>query len=188
MSDLFDEIAGDAAARPEVVVSDTSLKRIALLAEKQLKIQDYISLKEEQINEARKALRDLTELDLPQAMDEAGVSEFRLQDGSRVTVKAFYGACIPKDRVGEAHQWLADNGHGDIIKNEVVCKFGKGDGHMAEQAVELLKAAQFDPEQKESVHASTLKAWVKEQVESGNNLPLDLFGAHIGRKTEIKKG
>ena len=188
MSSLFDEIAGDAAARPEVVVSDSSLGSIARLAAKQLQIQEWIDRREAELNEAKKALRDLTELDLPQAMDEAGVSEFRLQDGSRVTVKPFYGASIPKDRVGEAHHWLEENGHGDIIKNEVICKFGKGDGHMAEQAIEVLKAAHFDPEQKESVHTSTLRAWVKEQVESGANIPLDLFGAHIGRKTEIKKG
>lgn len=188
MRSLFDEIAQDASERPEVVVSDNSLGSIARLAAKQLQIQDWIAGQEARLAEAREALRTLTELDLPQAMDEAGVAEFRLQDGSRVTVKQFYGASIPKDRTHEAHQWLVKNGHGDIIKNEVICRFGKGDGHMAEQAIAVLKAARFDPEQKESVHASTLKAWVREQVESGATVPLELFGAHIGRKTEIKKG
>jgi len=32
----------------------------------------------------------------------------------------------------------------------------------------------------------TLKAWVKEQTERGNQFPMDLFGAYIGQKAIIK--
>jgi hypothetical protein len=32
----------------------------------------------------------------------------------------------------------------------------------------------------------TLKAWVKEQVERGNEFPSDLFGVYIGQKATIK--
>jgi hypothetical protein len=32
----------------------------------------------------------------------------------------------------------------------------------------------------------TLKAWVKEQVERGNEFPMELFGAYIGLRAIIK--
>jgi hypothetical protein len=33
----------------------------------------------------------------------------------------------------------------------------------------------------------TLKAFVKDQFEQGNNVPADLFGLYIGEKTKISK-
>ena len=41
---------------------------------------------------------------------------------------------------------------------------------------------------KTGVHAMTFKAFVREQVESGRNLPFDLLGIYIGQKATIKKG
>ena len=44
-----------------------------------------------------------------------------------------------------------------------------------------------DYENKKSVHPSTLKAFVREQIERGKILPLDLFGIHIGQRSEIRR-
>ena len=38
---------------------------------------------------------------------------------------------------------------------------------------------------KEAVHPQTLKAFVREQVETGKELPFDLFGVYIANKTKI---
>jgi len=46
----------------------------------------------------------------------------------------------------------------------------------------------YEPQQKEDVHASTLKAWVRERIEAGDEFPMDLFGAFIGQRAIIKKG
>ena len=43
----------------------------------------------------------------------------------------------------------------------------------------------FHPEQKTHIHAMTLKAFVREQVEGGKKLPFDLFGVYIANKTKI---
>jgi uncharacterized protein (DUF362 family) len=40
----------------------------------------------------------------------------------------------------------------------------------------------YEPNQKTVVHPQTLKAFVKEQLESGKELPLDLLGAYAGQK------
>ena len=38
---------------------------------------------------------------------------------------------------------------------------------------------------KEKVEPMTLKAFVREQVESGKKLPFDLFGVYIANKTKL---
>jgi len=38
----------------------------------------------------------------------------------------------------------------------------------------------------EKIEPMTLKAWVKEQIERGSELPTELFGVYIGQKATIK--
>ena len=45
----------------------------------------------------------------------------------------------------------------------------------------------FHPEQKTHIHSMTLKGFIREQVEKGNNIDLDLFGAFVGRTAEVKR-
>ena len=45
--------------------------------------------------------------------------------GSSVEVKPFYSARIPASKSEEAFDWLRENGHGDLIKNQVSLEFGK---------------------------------------------------------------
>ena len=45
----------------------------------------------------------------------------------------------------------------------------------------------FHPEQKTHIHAMTLKAFVKERVEKGLPIDIDLFGAYVGRTAEVKR-
>ena len=42
-------------------------------------------------------------------------------------------------------------------------------------------------EHKESVHAGTLTAFVKEQMGEGNNIPMDLLGVFEYSKTKITR-
>ena len=37
-----------------------------------------------------------------------------------------------------------------------------------------------------SVHASTLKAFVKERIEAGTEFPRELFGVHVATKAVVK--
>ena len=40
--------------------------------------------------------------------------------------------------------------------------------------------------QKEKVEPSTLTAFVREQINNGNDVPMDLFGVYVANKTKIK--
>ncbi len=119
------------------------------------------------------------------AMSSVGLSSFVLKDGTKLKIETFYRGSIPKAREGEAFQWLYENGHEDLIKNEVKCAFGKGEDEKAEQLMRTLTDSHFNYESKKAVHPSTLKAFVREQLENGKSLPLDLLGVYVGQRSKI---
>ena len=46
----------------------------------------------------------------------------------------------------------------------------------------------FVPDKKTEVHSSTLRAFVKERVENGEEFPMELFGAFVGQRAVINGG
>ena len=44
----------------------------------------------------------------------------------------------------------------------------------------------YPADQNESIHAGTLKAFVKERIESGDDFPHDIFGAYVGQRAIIR--
>lgn len=165
----------------------SDLDTIVSLAELQLNYQDRVLDLEEELKEAKENLRRVSEKDLPDAMDEAGVEEFTLKDGRKVVVRKEYYANIPKAHQKVAFSWLRERGHDAIIKRDVTAKFGKGEDEKANKLVKLLKE-QFDDigfKDKESVHFQTLRAFVREQMEEGVDIPEDIFGIHVRNVAKI---
>jgi hypothetical protein len=109
----------------------------------------------------------------------------KLADGSSVEVKPFYAARIPQAKVEEAFQWLRDNGFGDLIKNNVTLTFGRSEDNVAKSLVDELKKKGHNVNQTEKVEPMTLKAFVREQIQAGRNVPSDLFGVYVANKTKI---
>jgi hypothetical protein len=123
---------------------------------------------------------------IPAFMDEMDVS--RLDVGEvTVSLKPFVSASIPADRKQEAYEWLRDHGLDDIIKNDVVLSFGRGEDDTANKVMLDLENKGFHPESKTHIHAMTLKAFVKERVENGQPIDLDLFGAFVAKTADIKR-
>ena len=170
-----------------LVPKNEDLHGIAELAEKQVTIQAKVSDLENQLELAKAQLTTIQEIELPESMLHLGLKSFTLSDGSKLDIKTFYRGNISEKNREEAHDWLRDRGHADLIKNQVVCSFGKGEDHEALTLMGKLDELKFDYENKKSVHASTLKAFVREQIERGKTLPLDLFGIHIGQRSEIRR-
>jgi hypothetical protein len=172
----------------ENFASDESLKVVGELAARQLKLEQELTDLEDQLKIKKEELTKVSEKDLPEALAECGLSEVKLLDGSKVTVKPYYQANPPKEKYDEAMSWLRDHGHGDLIKNDVIVSFGKGEDQNAEEFKTFLSDNGTSYTDKTGVHPMTFKAFVREQVETGQNLPFDLLGIYIGQKTSIKKG
>jgi len=169
-------------------VKDDDLSRVAQLVRNQLQFEVLIQQMEENLKSAKRGLEEVSGQLLPAALEEYGLSELTMADGSKISVQTVISASISKDRQLDAHDWLRDHGHGDLIKNTVSVTFGRGQDDAAKDVVRVLQSNGLDPEQKEAVHPSTLKAFVKEQIEKGAEIPSETFGIFIGQKTVIKKG
>jgi len=170
------------------IKEDKQLKVVADLAKYQDTLETKIKRAEEDLATLKEQFKQVSQVDLPEALAETGLSEVKLVDGTKITVQQFYNASIPKDKTDEAFTWLRDNDHADLIKNTISCDFGRGEDGNAKVLKESLAGSGISSTDKVGVHPQTLKAFVREQVESGQKLPLDLLGVYIGQKTKIIKG
>ena len=176
----------DLEALSTVSVDTGMSKDIAKSCNKLLETQKKISETEEQLKKLQEVERTLSEQTIPNLMQQAGVQLLKLTDGTSVEVKPFYSARIPASKTEEAFTWLRENGHEDMIKNQVSLEFGMKEDNMAKSVVEDLKSKGLNVKQKTSVHPSTLRGFVREQIEQlGKDVPADLFGTYIANKTKI---
>ena len=118
-------------------------------------------------------------------MEEMNITKLKLKDGETVEVSNFYSASIVDQDA--AFQWLRENGRGDIIKNDITVTFGRGEDNKAASYAELARGNGFEPIQKIGVNPMTLKALVRERLESGQDVPADLFKPFEGNQTKITR-
>ena len=170
-----------------IVSIDTGMSQdIAESCNKLLETQKQISTAEEQLKKLKEVESTLSEQTIPNLMQQAGVSMIKLSDGSSVEVKPFYSARIPASKSEEAFNWLRENGHGDLIKNQVSLEFGMKQDNEAKSLVEELKQKGLAVQQKTSVHPSSLRGFVREQIQDlGKEVPAELFGTYVANKTKI---
>ena len=138
------------------------------------------------LKEAEEESRRLSEEVIPTLMQQAGVSSIKLDNGTSVEVSPYYYAKISEDRKAEAFQWLRENDHGDLIKNNVSVSFGKGEDSNAVNLKTELESKGLVVDQKQDVHWQTLRGFVKEQIEKNKTLPSETFGLYIANRTKIK--
>lgn len=166
----------------------TDLKRIVSMAEMLVEQKEEVDRLDAQLKEAKKRMLVTEREDLPDLMAEAGLTEIKLEDGSRVTIKEEVDTKITDATRGAALKWLLDNGFGGLIKTNISLAFGRGDHDQASKVRDRLAAEYDGVELKEEVHHSTLKAFVKERMAAGDKIPMDLFNVFPYNKAIIKQG
>lgn len=184
MSDILSDIFDEADALSSV---DTDKgKTLSNLVRALRRLEDQITDSEAHIKALKAEKHKLSTDLIPALMAEMGTERIDV-DGVAVTVKPIVHASIPEERRDEAYAWLRENGHEDIIKNDVVLSFGKGQDNVVKALIDDLRGDGFKPEHKVHVHPMTLKAFVREQLEKGTNMNLDLFGAYVLNTAEIRR-
>jgi hypothetical protein len=169
-------------------VDQQGLNTVAELAREIRNQEAQIANLEKLAKDLKKSVLKLTDDEMPAMLAELGISSFSLDDGSTVEVKQTYGASILVDNRPKAYDWLRDNGYDDIIKNTVECQFGRGEDDLANAFAAFAIQQGYAPDQKTAVHPQTLRAFVKERVEAGDDFPMELFGAYVGQRAIIKRG
>lgn len=124
--------------------------------------------------------------DFPELMKELGISGMTLDDGTKVDLIEDVKCAISIDRRDDAHSWVRARGDGGIIKTKLMQEFGRDESEAAERAAaELQRITNRPVDVSESIHHSTLKAYVKERLEEGVTVPADLFGLHVFNRAKL---
>lgn len=154
-----------------------SLSEMADLARALLEADSAVLAAEEELKDRKERARVLREETIPSAMQEMGLEELKLETGQKISVKQDVYASIPAASKGQAYNWLNENGFGGLIKVQVSATFPKGEQDAALELHKQLQQQGLQPDLDQSVHAQTLKAFLREQISAGTNVPLELFGA-----------
>jgi len=150
-------------------------------------LEDEISNAEESVSKLKEKAKTLSQFEIPKMMEEMHITKLKLKDGESVEIKKIYGASIPQEHQEAAFTWLRNNDLGDIIKNDITVTFGRGEDNKASEYANLAQGQGYEPVQKIGVHPQTLKAVVRERLESGQEMPSDIIKTYAGNSTKITR-
>jgi hypothetical protein len=181
------KLSSASAAKIETPASDR-------LTELIVHTMQLIAKAEEQEEAAKKTAADVMRLlrtDIPELLKELKLEEAVLKDlNIKVKLSSGVEASIPEEQRAAAFEWLAKNGYGAIVRAEVSCLFGAAELEKAEKCKAALLKAKYTPTVSMSVPAPTLKAWAKERLSQGKEIPPTIFKIHsydMAKLTAVKK-
>jgi len=160
--------------------------KLAEVVEQFQTLSAEINSQEVKIKELKDQQKELSNISIPKIMEGMNLSTLKMKDGSELSIKDEYSATIKADKKSEAHKWLRDSGLGDIIKNNIIVTFGRGEENKAMTYVTLAKGQGYEPIQEEKVHPATLKVILEEFSNKGNTIPAELFWLFEGKQTKVK--
>ena len=171
----------------EVLDRTENLKSLADQVKSLRDLEDQVKVDEDLLKNKKRDIEKISGEIIPTLLSEMGLSSLKLADGSAVDVKPYYAANISVANREAAYDWLRSNGLGDIIKNDITVSFGRNEDNKAAEYANLAKGQGYQPTQKLKVEPMTLKALVRERIENGKDMPMDIFNVFVGNRTKLTR-
>ncbi len=171
----------------EVLDRTSNLTSLAEQVKNLRDLEDELKADEESLKNKKRDIERISGEVIPTLLSEMGLSSIKLADGSAVDIKPYYLANISIKNREAAYNWLRSNGLGDIIKNDVTVSFGRNEDNKAAEYANLAQSQGFQPTQKLKVEPMTLKALVRERIENGKDIPMDIFNVFVGNRTKLTR-
>ena len=175
VASMYDDMSEEQEA---IAPTNDEIKSVSLLVEKQCKLEDEVTVLEATLKDRKADLRKVSSEQLPEAMFALKCNKFTLDNGASVEIDLNLRTSITKANQPWCFDWLRDNGHGDIIRDEIKTKFGVGESDAAKALAEFLDIAKRPFSQTQAVHPQTLKAFVG--VEMDQSEPDDEWKTKFG--------
>ena len=161
-------------------------KSVARAAAALVAAEEEVKRVEEELKEKKEAARLISEETIPGLMEEIGLQSMTLDSGQKITVKEDVFAAIPKSLEEQAFGWLDEHGYGGLIKVDVIVSFARDEAAQAYELANKLLEDGFRATCVQKVHPQTLKAFLREKLKEGANLPLETFGARPIIRSVVK--
>lgn len=160
---------------PGVPLPDT-MGQIMLLSREYERLLEEALNKETELKAIEERAKSISTQMLPDLMTGLGLTEITLTSGRKIAVVQDTFVNLTKEKRAEAYAWLRAGNMGGIIKSELIV------------AAEHEASLNVPFEKDERIHPSTLKAYVKEQMETNPDFPKELFGVYQSTRAIIKEG
>ncbi len=164
-----------------------SLTKLRGYAETQLILEELLELLANLIKSVKTEYDELAENIIPEMMESLGIPMLALSETQKIEIKDKITASLSKDRANAGCEWLEQHGHGAIVKQQITTAFGTREKEIANKVIAAIKDLGIEPEVNKSVHHSTLSAWVRGQLEEGNEIPMELFGVYRRKASTISE-
>lgn len=182
--------------------ANVDLSQVAKTAGEMLRLEAEIEAMEAELKDKKKELETVQMQTLPDLMQSFGLKDFTLSNGAKVVIDSIVKASLPtktaidkadederpvlENRLHEALTFMRDNNAGELIKNELALEFSKGQDNIVGDFIGKAEEMGIPHKRQESVHNSTLCKWIKERMQAGLDVPMDLFGVYTGKKAIVK--
>jgi len=179
----------DTGAGEELKLADLGV--VTALARKMWKLEVEVNAERFKLKEMESELRRLSEVDLPTALQEAGVESLTLANGYRLGITETLYASIPEKNKKECAEWLCDHDLPDLVGYALITTFSSYQGEEAANTAAALREQGLMVELRPGMNTTSVKAALRELMEKGEDVPLSLFGAYLLRRavlSEPKKG
>lgn len=163
-------------------MTDNVLKKLSDLGQDLFDAKADVERLEMELHRAQKRVQDLSEVQIPEIMDAAGVQEFTTAAGFKLKVGDKIRGNVNSPVL---HEWLRKCGHGGLIKSEVKVPFAKGEDDTARELVQELAGREISADFKQTVAWNSLQATVRKMLEAGEDVPIEDLGLHIQRETDL---
>ena len=161
----------------------SDLKTLQQLAAKGFDAIMKVENLEAELKSAKAALKQIEEVELPEAMDDIEMDCFETREGLRIEIATTI--VCGKVTNPAALAYLEQEGDSGMIKADVTIAFGKEEEAEANKLMQRLMKQKFDVKQEKHVHQSTAKSYITRMLAEGKNIDLELFGAFSKRKAKI---
>lgn len=168
---------GEYQEQDELNKSDV-LGKITILAEEMQDYDSQIAEAELQVKRLKERRRKIAEDDLPELFHEVGMTTLSTRNGLPLKLEKVLRTSIAKGRKVGAIKWLDDNGHGGIVKRNVIVSFDKTKEDKVQNLLNLIGKGWPNNKIERDVNAATCKALIKRLLEEGQEVPKETFGIH----------
>lgn len=155
----------------------TDLKAIAALAESLFDAEAKVVELSAGLKEAQRAAQKIKEHDLPEAMEDVGLTNLTTSSGLIVKVDNKLHAKALSQAHTKALEWLREKSQAGLIKTTVGVPFSAGSEADADELLERLSGEGIAAAKTCSVHPSSLSAALRRMLEEGEEIP-DFMGAY----------
>jgi|TARA_R100000734_G_C3310332_1_gene101102 hypothetical protein len=167
-------------------IDDEALGQLGSELDRMRSVQEQIKLTELKVKNLKDEEQTLAD-SITDLLQSKGLSELKLTDGSTVTTKEKLYCSITEENKEAAHNWVRNQGDGDIIANVVSVDFKKGEDDQALEFKQQIENLGLIPNESSKIHGSTLRSYLVSKDAQGVDYDDKLFSVRRLNKVTIKQ-